>query len=316
MKVLVTGGAGFIGSHLVDCLVKRGFAVHVIDDLSTGRWIPKGAAFTQGDVRCGLRPILERGRFDVLIHLAARVSVRTSVVDPVEDASVNVLGGVSALECAEISGVKRVLIASSGGTVYGDGVGRPFQENDPLEPRSPYGAAKVAVETYAASFGRARGLNVSCLRLANVYGPRQDPEGESGVVARFLWRALMGRPLELYGDGEQVRDFVYVTDVIAAFLAAMRGQAGIFNVGTGTGTSVNDLVRRIEALLGRRVRRHLKPAVTGETRLNVLDASRARHLLGWRPRVRLAKGLAATWRHLSRIRSASDAESSPKVRLG
>lgn len=293
MRVLVTGGAGFIGSHLVDALVRDGASVSVLDDLSTGKRIPENAAFTRGNVREYFMTLVRRERAEVLIHLAARVSVRSSLEDPLEDASVNVLGSLSALEAAAAGGARRVILASSGGTIYGEGGGRPCREDDPLEPRSPYGAAKVAMESYAALYAR-RGLEITCLRLANVYGPRQDPEGESGVVARFMARLLDGRPLELFGDGRQVRDYVFVEDVVRAFLTAIDGPAGIYNVGTGVGTDLLGLIERLERVLGRRAWVERRPPIEGELRGNVLDVRRARESLGWAPRVSLDEGLALT----------------------
>lgn len=290
MRVLVTGGAGFIGSHLVDALCRDGAYVHVLDDLSTGRRIPENARFTRWNVREYFTSLVKQERIEVMIHLAARVSVRTSLEDPLEDASVNVLGGLSALEAAAEAGVRRVILASSGGTVYGEGKGRPSREEDPLEPRSPYGVAKLAMESYATAYERTRGLEVSCLRLANVYGPRQDPEGESGVVARFLARLRDGRPLEVYGDGRQIRDFVFVEDVVRAFLSAIQGPPGTYNVGTGVGTSLLELID----LLGRPARVIHKPAIAGELRANILDVRRADERLGWTPKIPFAEGVART----------------------
>jgi UDP-glucose 4-epimerase len=283
VKILVTGGAGFIGSRLVDALVQGGAEVEVLDDLSTGWRIPKGAAFTRGDVRDGI----PEKAYDVLFHLAARVSVRGSLADPLEDASVNVLGGIAVLRDAAALGVKRMIFSSSGGTVYGEGRGRPSREGDPLDPRSPYGAAKAAVETYAKC---DPSLGFTCLRLSNVYGPGQDPEGESGVIARFLSRLREGRPLEVYGDGRQVRDYVYVEDVIGAFLSAMAGPAGTYNIGTGVGTTLLELIE----LLGRPAQVIHRPAIAGELRENVLDVRRAFETLGWSQRVSLREGLALT----------------------
>lgn len=296
MRILVTGGAGFIGSHLVDALVARGDAVHVLDDLSSGARVPAAAVFARADVRDigTLSALLRRERIEQLVHLAAHVSVRRSLRDPLADASVNVMGGLAVLEASAASGVERVVLASSGGTIYGEGKGRPSRESDPPEPVSPYGAAKAALETYANCYRRTRALSVSCLRFSNVYGPRQNPEAECGVVARFLARMRDRRPLEVFGDGLQTRDYVFVADAVQAILASLKGPVGTYNVGTGVGTTLLELIELLRSALRMTPSVVRRPGLPGEIRASVLDVTRAAEGLGWRPRIALNEGIAIT----------------------
>src|SRR5947199_6536065 len=249
-KVLVTGGAGFIGSHVVDAYLAAGDDVTVLDDLSTGKreQVPPGARFVQADVRSpAARELLAKGDFTLLNHHAAQMDVRRSVADPLFDAEVNVLGFLNLLEGARLGDVQRVVFASSGGTVYGETARLPVVESAPKLPASPYGTAKLASEYYLATYFQLYGLETVALRYSNVYGPRQNPHGEAGVVALFTPRVLAGESLVVYGDGEQTRDMVYVTDVAAANLAAsdcalplpIDGLDGwAYNIGTGVETSV------------------------------------------------------------------------------
>jgi UDP-glucose 4-epimerase len=267
--VMVTGGAGFIGSHLVDAFIDRGWRVSVIDNLSTGdrRNLNARAEFHQADIReadlvATLRP-------DVICHHAAQMDVRRSVSDPVFDADVNVVGSLRLLQAAVDAAVKRFVFASSGGALYGEPLSVPQSEDHPANPLSPYGCAKLAVEHYLHYFRVVHGLSSVALRYANVYGPRQNAQGEAGVVAIFIDRMKRGEKVTINGDGEQTRDFVYVSDVVAANMAAAEGEwQGSFNVGTGVETSINQLA----ALLG--VRAGHGPAKAGEQRRSVLDGSK------------------------------------------
>ncbi len=299
MRVIVTGGAGFIGSHLCDALVGRGDEVHVVDDLSSGKreHVPARASLHVRDVRDGLADLVDRVHPDAIAHLAAQVDVRVSVAEPVRDASVNVVGTVNVLEAARAAGA-RVVFASSGGAVYGE-CERPAREDDPRQPLSPYGASKLAGEEYLASFARLHGSAHVSLRLGNVYGPRQDPHGEAGVVAIFLGRLRDGEPCRIFGDGSQTRDYVFVADVVAALTSALDGKgAGIYNVGTGVGTSVLELYEACRVAAGSVARAVHGPARAGELGRSVLDPALAEHCLGFRATTTLADGIARTWSSL------------------
>jgi UDP-glucose 4-epimerase len=304
-KILVTGGAGFIGSHLVDAHLAAGDEVTVLDDLSTGRreHVPAGATFVQADVRSpAARELLVKGGFTLLNHHAAQMDVRRSVADPLFDAEVNVLGLLNLLEGARLGGVRRVVFASSGGTVYGETKRLPLDESAPKLPASPYGTAKLASEYYLATFSHLYGLETVALRYSNVYGPRQNPHGEAGVVAIFAHRVLAGEPLTVFGDGHQTRDMVFVQDVVEANLAAsdvalppMDGVDGrAFNVGTGVETSVNDLAATLVAIEGRALAIRHAPERPGELRRNALAVDKAAHWLRWRASVAIAEGLSRT----------------------
>ena len=290
MKALVTGGAGFIGSHLVDALLGRGDTVAVVDDLSSGRRerVPDGVPLHVADI-ADIGPVADAERPDVVFHLAAQVDVRKSVADPAFDARVNVAGTAAVLEAARVSGARRVLLASTGGALYGEDVPLPTPEDAPLAPFSPYGASKAAAETYLALYTRLFGLSTMALRFGNVYGPRQDPHGEAGVIAIFAGAAVEGRTVTIYGDGTQTRDYVYVGDVVAGFLAAAGSDAtGAVNIGTGVETAVLDLVTAIG------VPAEHKPARTGEVARSCLDVERADDVLDWRAQVPLGEGLERT----------------------
>jgi UDP-glucose 4-epimerase len=290
MKALVTGGAGFIGSHLVDALLERDDTVAVVDDLSSGRreHVPDRVPLYVTDI-ADIAEAMERERPDVVFHLAAQVDVRKSVADPANDARINVAGTASVLEAARRAGVRRVVFASTGGALYGEGAPLPTPESAPLEPFSPYGASKAAAETYLELFSRLYGLSTMALRFGNVFGPRQDPHGEAGVVAIFAGAAAEGRPVTVYGDGTQTRDYIYVSDVVSAALAAASSDAtGAVNVGTGVETSVLELVDAIGT------RAEHAPARTGEVARSCLDVGRAAALLGWQAAVTLDDGLRRT----------------------
>jgi len=298
MKILVTGGAGFIGSHVVDTYVAAGHEVIVVDDLSTGRrenLNPK-ARFHRLDITDPAVVELIRDARPAVLNLhAAQMDVRRSVADPLFDARVNILGTINLLEAARKANVRRVLFVSSGGAVYGEQEAFPAPESHPTNPVSPYGVSKRAGELYAFFYQAEYQLPFVALRYANVYGPRQDPHGEAGVVAIFTGRMLRAEPVTVNGDGKQTRDYVYVGDVARANLLALESTAtGPFNIGTGIETDVNTLARLLlEATGGRSEVRH-GPTKAGEQRRSVIDSRRAAEVLGWRPEVSLADGLRRT----------------------
>ncbi len=306
-RVLVTGGAGFIGSHVVEAHLAAGDSVTVLDNLSSGRQsnVPSGATLVEADVRSPeARQLIAGGGFTIVNHHAAQIDVRRSVNDPVADAECNVLGLLNVLEGARLGGVGRVVFSSSGGTVYGEGAALPTPETAPKLPASPYGVAKLASEFYLSTFTQLYGLEAAVLRYSNVYGPRQDPHGEAGVVAIFCRRILAGEPLTIFGDGKQTRDMVFVRDVAAANLAASRQplpplatiDTRAFNVGTGVETTVNELATQMGAAAGRSAQITRAPARAGEILRSALDVRKADRELGWRPRTTLAAGLADTLR--------------------
>ncbi len=296
MRAIVTGGAGFIGSHVADALLARGDEVVVVDDLSTGRRenVPSGARLVEADVRDGsLGDLFREVEPHVCFHLAAQADVRVSVERPLLDASINVLGTVQVLEAARAVGA-RVVFASTGGAIYGE-CERPASEGDPARPVSPYGAAKLAGESYLATYSRLYGAGHVALRYANVYGPRQDPHGEAGVVAIFFGRLARGEPCRIFGDGHQTRDYVYVGDVVSATLAAADRAGGVYNVGTGRETSVWELYERCRRVAEVEGEAELAPPRLGELRRSVLDPGRALRELGWQAQVPLEEGLRRTW---------------------
>jgi len=298
MRICVTGGAGFIGSHLADAFLGDGHDVTVLDDLSSGRRanVPHGAVLEVLDIRSPeAAELLRDGRFDVLVHQAAQMDVRRSVADPAFDASINVLGTLNLLEAAVAGGVERVLFASTGGAIYGDQEVFPADESHPTRPVSPYGVSKLSVERYLWYYHREKGLDAVCLRYANVYGERQNPHGEAGVVAIFCQRLLNAEPATINGDGLQTRDYVHVSDVAAANRAAL-GLEGFrtLNVGTGVETTVVELFRGLTAALDLDVEPEHGPAKPGEQRRSVIDPSRLRKTLSLGPPLPLREGLART----------------------
>jgi UDP-glucose 4-epimerase len=305
VKALVTGGAGFIGSNVVDGLVDAGHDVAVVDNLSTGRRanLPDGIALHEVDVVDGsaIETAFAAERPDVVFHLAAHIDVRRSVEDPGHDARVNVEGTINVLRAAHRSGARRVIFSSTGGAIYGDAEAVPTGEDAPIRPLAPYGASKHAAEGYLALFASLHGLSTIALRYANVYGPRQDPLGEGGVVAIYCGALASGATAIVYGDGEQTRDYVYVGDVVRAnLLAAESAATGSFNVGSGVETTVLELAERLRELGDGAdfVPRHA-PERAGEVRRSCLDATRARSAIGWQPQVELAEGLRRTLAHVA-----------------
>ncbi|MGI8757555.1 MAG: NAD-dependent epimerase/dehydratase family protein [Acidimicrobiales bacterium] len=306
MRTLVTGGAGFIGSVLVDRLLAEGHEVDVVDDLSSGTMANLADARSDPDHafhlhRIDLRDasvtdLVERRAPEVIYHLAAQIDVRVSVTDPVLDAMINVIGSLHVLEGARRAGTRKVVFASSGGTIYGapEGDDLPVKESYPQRPISPYGVAKKVVGDYLHAYRELHGLEYTALALANVYGPRQDPHGEAGVVAIFAGRLLVGEPCTVFGDGAQTRDYVYVDDVVDAFVRATdKGGGLVLNIGTGVETSVNDLYNTMARVAGVDRAAELAPARPGEVPRSSLDAGRATLQLGWKPWTDLATGTGA-----------------------
>ncbi len=299
MRADVTGGAGFIGSHEVEALLARGDEVHVLDDLSTGsrEKLPDGAELYEGDIRSDSRAVVERARPDVVFHLAAQADVGTSVERPDFDAEVNVVGTVQVLEAARAAGAK-VVFSSTGGAIYGECDG-PAAEDAPRRPISPYGISKLAGEEYLSGWNRLYETGHVALRFANVYGPRQEPSLEGGVVSIFLKRLAAGEQAAIFGDGSQTRDFVYVGDVVRAVLLAVEHEGGVLNVGTGVETSVLELHRLCARVAGSDAEPKLTEARAGDVLRSVVDPSRAERELGWRPERTLEEGLRETWNWIS-----------------
>lgn len=315
-RVLITGGAGFIGSHVSERFLDAGWTVEILDDFSSGKRsnVPAQAAAHALDVRTpDAARLVAEGGFDVVVHLAAQMDVRRSVADPAFDAWVNIIGTLNVVEAVRTSaraGKTRVVFSSTGGALYGDFVTPPNREMFSKDPESPYAISKLAVEYYLAYYGRVHGLDSVALRFGNVYGPRQDPHGEAGVVAIFCGRILKGQSLTIFGDGEQTRDYVYVKDVAGAtYTAATRTLPPIerldargFNIGTGVGTSVNEIARGLLHASGSQVGVEHAPPRAGEQQHSVLAVDKARDVLGWKPSMALADGLAATMQWFSEAR--------------
>ena len=298
MKVLVTGGAGFIGSQTVDRLVLEGHEVVVVDNLSTGkrRNINRAARFYKIDIQNKrLERVFRNERPSVVMHLAAQMDVRKSVEDPILDAQVNVLGTLNLLQQAVKYGARKVIFSSSGGAIYGEQEVFPASETHVTQPLSPYGLSKFCGEQYLSYYQRVGGIQVVNLRYANVYGPRQDPYGEAGVVAIFIQKLLNGEQAIINGNGRQTRDFVFVDDVVEANLSVMGQQiGGTYNVGTGKETSINDLFRILVEQIGSTCKELHGPAKQGEQARSVIDSTKLRHELSWEPRVELPEGLKRT----------------------
>jgi UDP-glucose 4-epimerase len=320
-RVLVTGGAGFIGSHVSDLFLSRGWSVDIIDDFSTGKRenVPAAATVHELDIRSpDTARLIRGGRFDVVVHLAAQMDVRKSVAEPAHDAGVNILGTLNVAEAIRASEGRdtRLVFSSTGGVLYGDFVTPPNLETFAKDPESPYAISKLSAEYYLAYYLRIHGLDTVALRYGNVYGPRQDPHGEAGVVAIFCGRILEGKPLTIYGDGKQTRDYVYVSDVAAATWAAAtsalpaagRLDARGFNIGTGIGTSVLEVAEGLMKASGTRARLDFAPERRGEQQHSFINADKAKQLLGWTATTPLEDGLRRSleWfsaRHLAGARA-------------
>jgi UDP-glucose 4-epimerase len=299
MRILVTGGAGFIGSHVADRFVERGHEVAVLDNLSTGfrSFVPPRARFYECDLRDATAIEAAFGEFkpEIVDHHAAQIDVRKSVQDPIHDAQVNVLGGIHLLQACVQHGARKVIYASTGGAIYGEGRQLPASEEHPVNPESPYGVSKHTLEHYLYLWRMLFGLDYTALRYPNVYGPRQNPKGEAGVNAIFIGRMLNRTPPHVFGDGTAVRDYLYVGDVVDANeLALGKGGGEILNLGTGVGTSVLDIVRELADLLEFREPAVHEPPRAGEVQRIYLDAGRARRVLGWAPQVSFREGLRRT----------------------
>jgi len=295
VRALVTGGAGFIGSNLVDALIERGDSVDVVDNLSSGKRenVSERARLHELDIRESLNDLFAELKPNVCFHLAAQADVRVSVERPDFDAEVNVIGTLHVLEAARATG-SRVVFSSTGGAIYGE-CDVPADESSERRPLAPYGTAKLAAEEYLLTYTRLYGMSNVVLRFGNVFGPRQDPHGEAGVVAIFLGRLRDGGICKIFGDGEQERDFVYVGDVVQALLAAAAVEGGIFNVGMGRAVSVLELYELCRKVAGSDLAPEHAPARSGELQRSVLDVGKAADELGWRPETSLEDGLRRTW---------------------
>jgi UDP-glucose 4-epimerase len=307
-RILVTGGAGFIASQVADQLVAAGQEVAVVDNLSIGKreYVPTAAQFYPYDIKSTEAADLIRGwRPQVIVHHAAQMSVQVSVDNPVLDAQENILGSLNLLQAAAASGVEKIIFASTGGAMYGNGVPLPAREEDRPQPEAPYGIAKLAVEHYMHFYHQEHGIIPITLRYANVFGPRQNGQGEAGVVAIFIENFLAGKQPRINGDGLQTRDFVYVGDIVAAnSLALDYPKAGTFNIGTGKETDILTIYLRLQELMGSPLGPVHGPAKPGEQRRSALDSTLAQRELGWQPRTSLSEGLAQTVKAFKEARNS------------
>ncbi len=298
MKILVTGGAGFIGSHVADALLDRGHEVHVVDNLSSGKKdnLPEGVSFHDIDIRDPeIVELFQRHRFQIMVHHAAQMDVRKSVADPAFDAGVNVSGFLNLMEAGRSNGLEKVVFASTGGAIYGEPEYTPQDEQHPLRPLSPYGITKLTTEKYLHYYQKQYGISYVALRYANVYGPRQNAHGEAGVVAIFTERMLRGEQPLINGDGLQTRDYVYVGDVVRANMNALDySGSGIFNVGTGVETTVIQLFQTIKRFANPDIQELHAEGKPGEQRRSVLGFAHSQKELGWKPTVALEEGLDRT----------------------
>ncbi len=298
MRILVSGGAGFIGSHVAEVFIAAGHEVAIVDNLSSGRTenVPDGATFYQCDIRdTALSDVFAEVQPEIVSHHAAQISVQSSIDEPRRDASINVEGSVNLLECARTSGVRKVLYASTGGALYGEPGYLPCDEEHPIAPLSHYGVTKYVMELYLGLYQRLYGLDYTILRYPNVYGPRQDPHGEAGVVAIFIGKMLADQAVTIYGDGEQTRDFVFVGDIARASIPALTTASGMsINLGSNVGSSVNEVFRTLAAITDYRREAHYAPPRPGDIYQIALTGSRAKELLNWEPSVTLLQGLEET----------------------
>ena len=304
MKILVTGGAGFIGSHIADRFIKLGHHVVILDNLSSGKMenVNPEATFVEGDItdREMLTRLFNEHQFDVVNHHAAQIDVRISVDDPRHDAQLNIIPTISLLQESVHRGVKKFMFASSGGAIYGEQEYFPADEKHPTVPRSPYGVSKLAGEKYIQYFHSEYGIEYCLLRYANVYGPRQNPHGEAGVVAIFSNLLVQGKGVKINGDGKQTRDYVFVEDVVNANEAGLRYEDSIcFNIGTGKETDVNQLYNHLSAVAGSQIAPEHVPGQAGEQRRSAISFTYAQEALGWKPATQLQAGLAKTYRSFS-----------------
>ncbi|MGE5444425.1 MAG: NAD-dependent epimerase/dehydratase family protein [Ignavibacteriales bacterium] len=304
MKILITGGAGFIGSYVADAFIREGHKVLIVDNLSTGieENIPREADFVKCDIR--ERTLLEKVfsdfKPDMVNHHAAQINVRQSVEDPTFDAEVNIIGTLNLLELSVRHRIKRFIFASTGGAIYGEPEKLPADETTPPMPISPYGASKYAVENYLGYYRAVYGLEYVALRYSNVYGPRQNPHGEAGVVAIFCSRIISGKPCMIFGDGSQTRDYVFAEDVARANILGINAPVGKYNIGTEIETSVNELVTVLRRAAGRKFEVEYAPPRPGEVQRISLDTNLAKRVLGWSPKVNLEDGIGQTWRWFSK----------------
>jgi len=299
VRILVTGGAGFIGSNVADRFIELGHEVAVLDDLSTGfrEFVPRAARFVDADVTDGdaVGRFFAEWRPEVVSHHAAQIDVRKSVDDPVRDARINLLGGIQLLQACMRNGVRKVLYASTGGALYGEGRKLPATEDHPVNPEAPYGASKHSLEHYLYIWKLLHGLDYTILRYPNVYGPRQNPHGEAGVNAIFIGLMLEGKRPRIFGTGDQLRDYVYVGDIVEAnVLALSKGSGEMVNIGSGVGVSVKQIFAELKSILGFEGEPIYDAPRPGEIQRIYLDATRAREVLGWRPRVGFRQGLEQT----------------------
>jgi UDP-glucose 4-epimerase len=295
---LVTGGAGFIGSHLVDRLIRDGMDVAIIDDFSTGKRANLNAAAKQYDIDIcdeNLVEVIEEISPDIVYHLAAQISVSVSTREPVADARINVMGLLNVLESLRATKFPRFIFASTGGAIYGEPERNPVSEMDPCRPESPYAASKLAAEGYLGMYKAAYGLEYSIVRLGNVYGPRQEPHGEAGVIAIFARAMIANEPIKIFGDGEDERDYVYVSDIVEGFVrAGEKGGPTVYNLGSGIGTNANELAARLIELTETRVRPEYGPPRPGDIHKVRLNPEKAREQLGWEVNVGLDEGMKST----------------------
>lgn len=298
IKCIVTGGAGFIGSHLVDKLLEQGYKVAIIDNLSTGRKEninPKADFYNINIQDSKVSNIFNKVKPDIVFHYAAQIDVRKSVDDPIESAKTNILGSLNIIENCRNFGVKKIIFASSGGAVYGEAKIIPTPENYPTQPVSPYGIEKLIFEHYLGFYKKEYGLDYLILRFANVYGSRQNSRGEAGVIAIFCDKMINGGESLINGDGKQTRDFVFIEDIIRVnVLGVQKNKNGIFNIGTGVETDINDIFRKLKGLFNLEIKEIHAPEKQGEQKRSCLDSKKAKVELGWQPKYSLNKGLKKT----------------------